>query len=108
LEQIACGEFGMSPSQFYALTPRQFYNISVGRRRKEERDFKENWERTRAIVAMSIMPHLKKGASRDVTKVYPLPWDGDKGESFKKEDPKTAAKKALEFWENLDKKEKQN
>jgi len=93
---------------FYSLTPRQFYNIQAGRRRKEERDFKEQWERTRAIIAVSLIPHLKKTASRDITKIYPLPWDSQKGESFIKEDPKILTQKALDFWAKIDKKQKNN
>lgn len=98
----------MTVPYFYSLTPRQFYNIQAGRRRKEEREFKEKWERTRAKIATSLIPHLKKNASRDITRIYPLPWDIQKGESFKKEDPKELAKKALDFWANIDKKQNQN
>lgn len=54
------------------------------------------------------MPHLKKKAAREINKIYPLPWDKEKGEDFIPEDPKVLYKKALDFWENIDKKQNKN
>ena len=79
----------------------------AGHRKQEERLFKEHWERTRAIIATSLIPHLKKGTSTDPTKIYPLPWDHEKGAAFIKQDPKEKLKKSLELWEKIDKKTKQ-
>lgn len=94
----------MTEAQFYNTTPRTFQNILTGRRRKEEADYKDAWERTRLMVVASLMPHLGKGANKSIQKIWPLPWDGENGKVQKVIDPKEASKKAQEFWDKLDKK----
>lgn len=92
----------MTIPYFYSLTPRQFHNIVTGTRKRQEREFKEGWEQTRAIIATSLMPHLKKNASRDITKIFPLSWDVEKGESYAPIDHKEKAKEVKQFWDKID------
>lgn len=95
---------GLSEMEFYGTTPRTFQNILTGRRRKEEADYKDAWERTRLMVVSSLMPHLGKGANRSIQKIYPLPWDKENGKTQKQIDPKAAAEASKSFWDRIDKK----
>ncbi|WP_271856072.1 hypothetical protein [Patiriisocius marinus] len=78
-----------------------------GYRSKQETEFKESWERTRVIVAVSLMPHLGKGKSRAITKIYPLPWDDEKGAEYAPIEHKKAVKEAESLWQKIDQKTKQ-
>lgn len=89
---------------YYSLTPRAFTNLLIGFRKKENREFKESWEQTRAIIVSALVPHLKKGASTKPTSLYPLPWDSEKGAGFDKIDIKEAYEKGEKRWEKIDKK----
>lgn len=102
MEALAFGELGLSQDAFYGMTPRQFGNLVMGYRRKEERHFKESWERARAIAATSLIPHIRKGRSRNITKIFPLPWDNEKGETVRPADPKKELERVKELWERVD------
>jgi hypothetical protein len=41
-------------------------------------DKRDEWERSRMIGMISLMPHLKKGANLEPSKVWPLPWESTK------------------------------
>lgn len=62
---MACGEIGLSISDFYNLTPRQFYNISTGYYKKIRREVEDNWLQTKVIsyFIYSSIPK-KKGKSK--------------------------------------------
>ena len=40
-----------------------------------EIDKRDDWERSRMSSVVNVMPHLKKGATIDPKKIFPLPWD---------------------------------
>jgi hypothetical protein len=91
---------GLKYDYFYSLTPRVFDNISKGKIQEKERDFKENWERVRAVIVASLTPHIQKGSSRKAQKVYPLPWDNEKIDHV---DDVSDKKRARDLWDNIDK-----
>ena len=68
---MACGEIGLNINYFYSLTPREFYNIVIGYRKKEEANFKNRWYQTREIVLATLQPHVKKGKKLE----YPFEWE---------------------------------
>jgi len=68
----------MSYDEFYDATPREFYNRLEGHRKAKEDEHKADWERARLVAYYAIAPHLKKGASNNMDKVIPLPWDHEK------------------------------
>lgn len=104
MEQYALGELCLDYNYFYSITPRVFSNISAGRNKAIERDFKEGWERARAVIVAGISPHLPKGANKKANKVYPLPWDFEKGEGFEALDPLKDKARAVKLWQSIDNK----
>jgi hypothetical protein len=54
-----------------------------------EIDKRDDWERTRALAVLSLMPHAKKGAKLTGESIMPLPWD-------KKENSSTFIERAKE------------
>ena len=38
-------------------------------------DKRDDWERSRMVGMISLMPHLKKGAKLQPDKIWPLPWE---------------------------------
>lgn len=95
MEQVACGEIGLTLNYFYSLTPREFDNIVIGYRRKEETQYRTGWEQSRFIVQTLIAPHLKKGSKFD----YKFPWEEG---AVPVKDKKQLAKEAKAFWDNVD------
>jgi len=94
---LAFGELGMSVADFYASTPRQFTNRLSGYFKKQDRVFREEWERTRVLLVQMVRPHLKKSEQRkSVNQIYPLPWD----KKVVKE--KITKEKANAFWNRID------
>lgn len=99
LEQIACGEIGLAIDYFYSLTPREFNNILVGYRLKEENDFKNGWEQTRMLMHTMVLPNLKKGSK--VTPMQLLPFDWDNKVKPKPVMDKVDTKKRQDFWNKV-------
>lgn len=97
----------MDETIFYNTTPRTFANIVNGYRSKQETEFKESWEHTRAIIAMAIKPHILNGFKKTIHQLYPLPWDKEKGEEYTPVDYKKAVKEAESLWQKIDQKTKQ-
>lgn len=44
-----------------------------------EMDKRDDWERSRLMASLILMPNLKKGVKLEPRKIWPLPWD-DSGE----------------------------
>lgn len=74
--EFALGEMGLSPHQFYCMTPAEFYLASKGFVAKEHR----KWEHTRllAYTVASTVPSKKK--MPPIKRWMPLPTDGDEKE----------------------------
>lgn len=87
LEQIACGEVGLDVNYFYSITPREFTNILIGYRNKEEAKEKAHWVRSRLTMYYALLPYTenKKFAPEDVFK---FPWE-EETESLLERKPKT-------------------
>ena len=99
LEQIACGEVGLTLDYFYSLTPREFNNILVGYRAKEESQFRNGWEQTRMLMHIMVLPNLKKGSKLTPMQLLPFDWDNKvKPEPIKDE---KLLKKRHDFWDKV-------
>lgn len=60
-----------------------------------EIDKRDDWERTRKLAYLSVLPHVKKGAKVTPEILMPLPWDG------KKEDANNLVERAKEKLKKL-------
>ncbi|AUC13831.1 hypothetical protein BTO06_01100 [Tenacibaculum sp. SZ-18] len=97
---MACGELGLSIDYFYSLTPRQFANILIGYRRKEEIKEKGEWQRTRLSIFYCLLPHTDK-KDFSLKDVFELPWDEEEPTHIER---KVNTKKELqEYFNNLKK-----
>jgi hypothetical protein len=45
-----------------------------------EIDKRDDWERSRLMASLMLMPNLKKGAKLEPEKIWPLPWDKERPE----------------------------
>ena len=81
LEQIALGEIGLKVGYFYRLTSRQFNNILIGYRRKEEEATKIKMILNRDLEFMIAAPNLsEKDREKGVQGFKPLPWEKEEEE----------------------------
>lgn len=90
----------MDIDYFYSLTPRQFTNILIGYRRKEENEEKGKWQRVRLKIYYSLLPYTEKKdfSPKDV---FELPWDEEESTEIER---KINTKKELqEYFNNLKK-----
>jgi len=55
------------------MTPEEFAAISKAYSDQREAEYKDRWERTRAIVVAAVRPYIK--GKPTAKKIYPLPWD---------------------------------
>jgi hypothetical protein len=69
------GRLGLSYQDFFILTIKEIGLILKGYDEKIQGE----WEMARMSGALSVLPHLKKGAKLDVKKLWPLPWDKETG-----------------------------
>jgi hypothetical protein len=65
---------GLQVAYFYSLTPREFYNIAVGYRKKQDEAIKTSWEQTRKIAWATLMCYHKTGTLKP-EEVFSFPWD---------------------------------
>tara|TARA_R100000655_G_scaffold70678_4_gene108972 strand:+ start:4886 stop:5224 length:339 start_codon:yes stop_codon:yes gene_type:complete len=73
LEEIAFGELGLKPDEFYMMTPRNFINAQNGHKRLYEQNQQAEWERARWMACVIINPHLKRNISPK--KITTFPWE---------------------------------
>lgn len=76
MEEIAFGELGLKPDEFYMMTPRNFINAQNGHKRLYEQNQQAEWERARWMSCVIISPHLKRGISPG--KITTFPWEVNK------------------------------
>ena len=77
---MACGELGLKLKYYYSLTERQFNNILIGCRKKEEENFKIKLVLNRRLEFAIIAPHLdKKHKSLTPEKYMPFAWENVQG-----------------------------
>ena len=70
---MAFGELNMTVEELYNMTPRNFINAQMGKRRLYEQDNQAAWERARWMACVIINPHLKKAV--DPKKITTFPWE---------------------------------
>lgn len=81
----------MAVDDFCGLCPDEFEAICQAYGDQRETQYKDGWERTRAVTVATIRPHIK--GQKSTTELFPLPWDRDrekgrKAEITSKEDSK--------------------
>lgn len=64
----------MSLSDFERCTPSEFSAVAERWKERQERESRQEWERTRLLAAMSLQPYSKKPVRP--TDVMRFPWDG--------------------------------
>lgn len=75
---MALGELGLKLNYFYSLTEREFNNIVLGYRKKEEENFKIKLVLNRRLEFAIIAPHLdKKHKSLTPEKYMPFAWENE-------------------------------
>lgn len=89
------------------MTPSLFFSCLEQKRDKKEAEIRSEWEQTRMIICAVLSPHLKKGASRDPEKLFPLPWDKEYKRPNPGEDPAKKLQESLARWEEIDRKQKE-
>ncbi|MCG7502382.1 hypothetical protein MHM83_10910 [Tenacibaculum sp. Mcav3-52] len=87
MESLACGEVGLEIMYFYSLTPRQFYNVLKGFRKREAEKEQSEWYRARMLMYHAILPYSdnKKLKIQDIME---FPWE-ETQETEKSRKPKS-------------------
>ncbi|MBR4926420.1 MAG: hypothetical protein IKZ61_11860 [Prevotella sp.] len=89
---------GLSYADFCRCTPEEFECICQAYHAQREAEWRDGWERTRALVVATLRPHLKGKPS--ALQVYPLPWDKEKTLQ-KKENKPVSKSEAFARFEGL-------
>lgn len=63
----------MSVRDLYDMTPRNFINAQLGRKKMYDQDMQSAWERARWMACVIINPHLKRAV--DPKKITTFPWE---------------------------------
>tara|TARA_R100001594_G_scaffold47862_1_gene80774 strand:+ start:577 stop:897 length:321 start_codon:yes stop_codon:yes gene_type:complete len=86
----------MSVTELYDMTPRNFINAQLGRKKMYEQDMQGAWERARWMACVIINPHLKR--SIDPKKITTFPWEKVKrtSEEVKRDIEKIIKESALD------------
>ena len=69
------GIFGLSPSEFYNLTPKETGLISDAYYNNEKTFSRERWELARYNAYFGLLPHQKKGGKLKVTDLGYFEWE---------------------------------
>lgn len=99
LEAFGCGEIGLTITEFYDITPREFDNIVRGYKRKAEFNYKDGWEKTRRLAFAVTAPYIPKKDNITLFDFMPLPWDPDKEKK-----PERTPEQVKNIFERWDKK----
>jgi len=73
VEEIAFGELGITVNDLYDMTPRNFINAQIGRKKLYNQNDQAEWERARWMACVIINPHLKRAI--DPKKITTFPWE---------------------------------
>lgn len=85
----------LSFDDFCRCTPKEFESICKAYHDQREADYRDRWERTRAIVVAAVRPHVK--GKPTAHKIYPLPWDNERGPRKNAPKPLTAEESKARF-----------
>jgi hypothetical protein len=102
LERVACGRFGLAPSEFWRSTLRTVANIIAGASEAEDFRNREAWERERWGAATYLQPHMKKGAKFKLTDLIVFPWEEEPKQET--QDEETTRLEREERWKKWDEK----
>jgi hypothetical protein len=89
---VALGVLKFREEDFWAMTPRAFFNAFEANNKREEERFKREWEQARFIAVAMVNCWAKKPVSP--TDYCHFPW-----EKYEIADP-DEARKSFEYWYN--------
>ena len=93
---------GISLTDLYGMTPREFANTAQGIQRRRLEDYRLQWETTRMMMFSFSSPYMKK-KNATPQDVLLFPWEEESAEvDLEKEEE--AVQKQKEFWEKIDRK----
>lgn len=69
------GGLGMSESEFWRTSLRYLYNRLEGYQKMREMESRERYEVARYMAAITVGPHVKKGAIKRLTDLGEFPWE---------------------------------
>lgn len=70
---FALGVLRLSYDDFCRCTPSEFEYICKAFQSREDAEFRDDWERTRATAVAALRPYIK--GNKSTKDIYPLPWD---------------------------------
>lgn len=100
---IALGCIRLSYDDFCKMDFEDFAAVYKAYAEQRDTDFKDRWNRTRILAAITIQPHLAKGKKITPEKLLPFPWDKKKKRQDK-EAPKLTPAQQRKRMEDLVKK----
>lgn len=71
---VVVGKTKIPYSDLFCLNNEEIKCIIEG----HEQNIKLDFERSRMVAGISVLPYMKKGAKLDVTKIWPFGWDEKK------------------------------
>lgn len=95
---MAVANIGVPYDDFCGLTPDEFSHIYQAYGDERNREYKDNWERVRALASIFAQPYATKQLTP--RKLMPFPWDDEKPEP-QKETPAMSKEEALKKFESM-------
>lgn len=93
---VMAGRLGYSEEQFWAMSPRFFYNASVGEIFRQ----RDAWEIARfGYFFSAAAPHLKMKGRMDPYEFFPLSWEAEKVAAAKAARQKALVDKLKPAWD---------
>jgi hypothetical protein len=100
---VLCGEMEIRLSDFYEMTPKEFFLYREGFIGKRDADAKFTLVTTRKLMFASIMPHARRGLKE--TDIMEFEWENDLIETLTEEEineQRKEVQQSIEFWKNYD------
>jgi hypothetical protein len=89
------------------LSFKQWHNISKGYYDKIERQTRLQWETTRMLMYVTLLPHKKKGSDLTPQEMFPFNWDTENNLNKVVDIPKVEdVLESKKRWKNRDNKNK--
>jgi len=96
---------GFTIAYFYSLTPRQFFNVYKGWRKRQHEVYKTESERMRLLMWAALAPHQAKGAKLTPEQLLTFPWEEPQADALPELSPEQLTAAAIEmrdFWDKTD------
>ena len=87
MEAFAYGEMKISRSEFWGMTPREFWNACDGHNDKTQRNYQTSWEQTRWLATIQANSFRSGNKTIQPSDLLKFPWESeaiDRHEEIKK------------------------